>query len=72
MPMYDLIEYSGNCSMTSGSLWNYCRVNNDANESSIMLLVIRYITTKHWNKINREHAKQYIRCKSCCSIKIFV
>ena len=47
MPMYDLIEYSGNCSMTLGSLWNYCRVINDANESSIMLLVIRYITTKH-------------------------
>ena len=47
MPMYDLIEYSGNCSMTLGSLWNYFRVINDANESSIMLLVIRYITTKH-------------------------
>ena len=23
MPMYDLLEYSENCSMTSGRLWNY-------------------------------------------------
>ena len=26
MPMYNLLEYSGNYSMTSGSLWNYYRV----------------------------------------------
>ena len=34
MPMYNLLEYSGNYSMTSGSLWNYCRdgINDDANE----------------------------------------
>ena len=34
MPMYNLIEYSDNYSMTSGSLWNYYRdkVNNDTNE----------------------------------------
>ena len=25
MPMYNLLEYSQNCSMTSGSLWNYYR-----------------------------------------------
>ena len=25
MPMYGLLEYSQNCSMTSGSLWNYYR-----------------------------------------------
>ena len=29
MPMYDLIEYSGNYSETSGILWQYCR--NDGN-----------------------------------------
>ena len=33
MPMYDLIEYSDNCSKTSGSLWQYCKeipaVNNN-------------------------------------------
>ena len=25
MPMYNLIEYSDNCSKTSGSLWQYCK-----------------------------------------------
>ena len=33
MPMYNLIEYSGNYSKTSGSLWQYCKdipaVNDD-------------------------------------------
>ena len=35
MPMYNLLEYSGNCSMTSGSLWNYYRdeINDDENEN---------------------------------------
>ena len=34
MPMYNLLEYSDNYSMTSGSLWNYYRdeVNEDANK----------------------------------------
>ena len=34
MPMYNLLEYSGNFSMTSESLWNYYRdeVNDSANE----------------------------------------
>ena len=34
MPMYNLLEYSENYSMTSGSLWNYYRaeVNDAANE----------------------------------------
>ena len=35
MPMYDLIEYSDNCSKTSGSLWQYCKdipaVDDDGN-----------------------------------------
>ena len=29
MPMYNLLEYSQNCSMTSGSLWNYYRDETD-------------------------------------------
>ena len=33
IPMYNLLEYSDNCSMTSGSLWNYCR-----DEKKILLL----------------------------------
>ena len=35
MPIYNLIEYSGNYSKTSGSLWQYCKdipaVNNEGN-----------------------------------------
>ena len=36
MPMYNLLEYSVNYSMTSGSLWNYYsdEVNNNANENN--------------------------------------
>ena len=36
MPMYDLLEYRNNGSMTSGSLWNYYRdeVNDDVNEKN--------------------------------------
>ena len=42
MPMYNLIEYSDNCSDTSGSLWNFKRdekgnnanVTNDNNAPS--------------------------------------
>ena len=35
MPIYNLLEYSDNYSMTSGSLWNYYRdeINDDANEN---------------------------------------
>ena len=29
MSMYNFLEYSGNCFMTSGSLWNYHRELND-------------------------------------------
>ena len=37
MPMYNVLEYSDNYSMTSGSLWNYYRddVNDDPNENNI-------------------------------------
>ena len=29
MPMYNLLEYSKNCSKTTGSLWNYFRVEHN-------------------------------------------
>ena len=37
MPIYNLLEYSENYSMTSGILWNYHKdeVNDDVNESSV-------------------------------------
>ena len=31
MPMYNLIEYSDNCSKTSGSLWKYYRDEANGN-----------------------------------------
>ena len=36
MPMYNLLEYSNNYSMTLGSLWNFYRdkINDDANEDN--------------------------------------
>ena len=36
MPMYNLLEYSDNYSMTSGSVWNYQgdEVNDSANEKN--------------------------------------
>ena len=41
MSMYNLLKYSENHSITSGSLWNYYRdeVNDDANE--MILIVLR-------------------------------
>ena len=39
MPMHNLLESSGNYSMTSGSLWNYYRdeMNDDANEDALII-----------------------------------
>ena len=36
MPMYNLLEYSDDYSVTSGGLWNYYRdkINDDANENN--------------------------------------
>ena len=43
MPMYNLLDYSENCYMTLGSLWDYYRneTNHDENE-----------TDGHGNKVN--------------------
>ena len=37
MPVYNLLEYSENYSMTSGILWNYYKdkANDDVNENSV-------------------------------------
>ena len=37
MPIYILLEYNNNCSITSGSLWNYYRdeVNDDADKNDV-------------------------------------
>ena len=46
MPMYNLLEYNDNYSMTSGSLHSYYReeVNDTANE--IILIIIGWIITR--------------------------
>ena len=47
MPMYYLLEYSDNYSMTSGSLWNYYRdeINDDGNENIAANIRINNKTT---------------------------
>ena len=41
MPMYNLLQYSDNYSMTSRSLWNYYRdeVNYSGNENNDALII---------------------------------
>ena len=53
MPMYNLLEYSDNHSMTSGSLWNYCRdeIDDDADENNAAINKInnnKTITSKYF------------------------
>ena len=36
MPMYNLIEYSGNYSKTSGILWDYCKDIPTVNKRNIV------------------------------------
>ena len=42
MPMYILLEYIANCSMTSGSLWNYYKneLEGDLNDKIIVIIMI--------------------------------
>ena len=49
MPMYNLLEYSNNYSMTSESLWNYYRdeINDDENQND----------NDNGNKINNNKTK---------------
>ena len=50
MPMYNLLEYSDNYSMTSGRMWNYYRdeVNDSVNETDAANNIInnKTITSK--------------------------
>ena len=56
--MHDLLEYSDNCCMPSGSLWNYYRdeVNNAANEI-VANYKINYSETsfEYKTKNNKDH-----------------
>ena len=76
MPMYNLLEYSDNYSMTSVSLRNYYRdeMNDDVNENNVVGNYrinnnnIKTITSKSF-----ESETKIITCTpdSCCSIRIF-
>ena len=37
MPMCNIIEYSDNCSKTSGSLWQYCRDIPAVNDNNVIV-----------------------------------
>ena len=64
MSMYNMLEYSNNYSMKSGSLWNFYRneVNDDANENNAAnnrTSNIKMITSKSFEykkKNNRKYA----------------
>ena len=47
MPMYNLLKYSDNYSMTSGSLWNYYRdgINDDENENDANINMVNHNKT---------------------------
>ena len=55
MPMYNLLEYSNDYWITSGSLWNYYRdeVNDSANENST------YNNKKYKNKAATSRSSKY-------------
>ena len=73
MPMCNLLEYSDNYSVTSGSLWNYYRheINDDKNENDAnenMINIIKITTSKSFkykakmigsipNNVNRLNAE---------------
>ena len=63
MPMYNLIDYSGNYSKTFGSLWQYCRDEPflDANVAiaDLMCFVLFKFTTKIAGRIGYNSIKSF-------------
>ena len=43
MPMYNLIEYSNNCSKTSRILWQYCKDEPDLNPANDTIVILMQI-----------------------------
>ena len=71
--MYNLTEYSKNCSKTIGSLWNYyrnelnsgvCGKNNSVNYSTInqRLLIIKRVLQENWKVSVRKKKKLKLLC----------
>ena len=81
MPIYNLLEYSDNYTMTSGSFWNYYRdeVKDDKNENDNRNNIInnnKTITSQSFEyktKIERStpNKNNILDAQFCCSIKIF-
>ena len=77
MSMYNLLEYSDNYSMTSGSLWTYYRdeINGDANENVNNRINNNKTTTsksfEYKTKLIGNTPDHNNRRRSCCSMKIF-
>ena len=73
MPMYNLFEYSDNCSDISGSLWNFKRdeiignINLTNNNSSSFKYKSNFIGNSDADGANRK--KENV--KKNCTIKIF-
>ena len=74
MPMYNLIEYSGNYSDTSGCLWNSKRdeiINNADVTNNDNALSFKYKTNLIGNTNADGANRKKRKCKKCCIIKIF-
>ena len=70
MPLYNLIEYSDNCSDTSGSLWGFRRdeiVNNTDVSNDNNALSFKYKASIIGN--TEDNGKKW--SKNSCTIKIF-
>ena len=46
MPMYNLIEYSDNCSDTSGSLWSFKRDEINNNDDGLIMIMLPHLNIK--------------------------
>ena len=53
MPMYNVIEYCGNYSKTSGSLWKYCKKIPVVDNNDNIVDFIGVSAADSFNKINR-------------------
>ena len=72
MPIYNLIEYSGNYSDTSGSLWQFKRdkIEGDVDLTADNSLSFKYKSKFIGNTVPDGTNNKKKRCKSSYTIKI--
>ena len=58
MPIYNLLEYSGNISMTLGNLWNYYGEEVKVVRMKTMVLVITRQITARQKQVNLLNIRQ--------------